>query len=94
MKSTLIESKPLNFWERAYLPAIFTGVSQLPMKHFFRKPANYHQLSRRKAVNFRKISVACTRLNAMRMVLANVSMSLWFVRITSCSRGSHHHDSC
>jgi NADH-quinone oxidoreductase subunit I len=35
-KKKLIESKPLNIWERAYLPAIVHGLS-ITMKHFFRK---------------------------------------------------------
>ena len=53
-KRKLIESKPLNFWERAYLPAIISGLG-ITMKHFFRKPVtiSYPEEKREFSENFR-----------------------------------------
>src|ERR1700750_3337205 len=53
-KRKVIESKPLNFWERAYLPAILQGLS-ITMKHFFRKPVtiSYPEEKREFSENFR-----------------------------------------
>jgi NADH-quinone oxidoreductase subunit I len=53
-KRKVIESKPLNFWERAYLPAILQGLS-ITMKHFFRKPVSisYPEEKREYSENFR-----------------------------------------
>src|ERR1700754_1384171 len=53
-KRKLIESKPLNFWERAYLPAIASGLATT-MKHFFRKPVtiSYPEEKREFSENFR-----------------------------------------
>jgi NADH-quinone oxidoreductase subunit I len=53
-KRKLIESKPLNFWERAYLPAIISGLS-ITMKHFFKKPVtiSYPEEKREFSENFR-----------------------------------------
>ena len=53
-KRKVLESKPLNFWERAYLPAIVQGLS-ITMKHFFRKPVtiSYPEEQREFSENFR-----------------------------------------
>ena len=53
-KRKVIESKPLNFWERIYLPAIAQGLS-ITMKHFFRKPVTiqYPEQQREYSENFR-----------------------------------------
>src|SRR6195952_3020014 len=53
-KRKVIESKPLNFWERAYLPAIVQGLG-ITMKHFFRKPVtiSYPDEKREFSENFR-----------------------------------------
>ena len=53
-KRKVIESKPLNFLERIYLPAIFRGLS-ITMKHFFRKPVTiaYPEQKREYSENFR-----------------------------------------
>ena len=53
-KRKLIESKPLNFLERAYLPAILSGLA-ITMKHFFRKPVtiSYPEEKREFSENFR-----------------------------------------
>jgi NADH-quinone oxidoreductase subunit I len=53
-KRKVIESKPLNFWERIYLPAIIQGLS-ITMKHFFRKPVTiqYPEQQREYSENFR-----------------------------------------
>lgn len=50
----VIESKPLNFWERIYLPAILKGLA-ITMKHFFRKPVTirYPEEQREYSENFR-----------------------------------------
>lgn len=49
-----IESKPLNFWERIYLPSIFQGLG-ITMKHFFRKPVtvSFPEERREFSENFR-----------------------------------------
>jgi NADH-quinone oxidoreductase subunit I len=53
-KRKVLESKPLNFWERIYLPAIVQGLS-ITMKHFFRKPVTvqYPEQKREYSENFR-----------------------------------------
>src|SRR5258708_36104185 len=53
-KRKVLEHKPLNFWERAYLPAILQGLS-ITMKHFFRKPVtiSYPEEKREFSENFR-----------------------------------------
>jgi len=53
-KRKIIESKPLNFWERIYLPAIVQGLS-ITMRHFFRKPVTvqYPEQKREYSENFR-----------------------------------------
>jgi NADH-quinone oxidoreductase subunit I len=50
----VIESKPLNFMERAYLPAIFSGL-RITGKHFFRKSVTirYPEEKREFSENFR-----------------------------------------
>jgi NADH-quinone oxidoreductase subunit I len=50
----VIESKPLNFWERAYLPAIMSGL-RITGKHFFRKDVTirYPEQKREFSENFR-----------------------------------------
>jgi NADH-quinone oxidoreductase subunit I len=49
-----VESKPLNFWERIYLPSIMQGMA-ITMKHFFRKPVTiiYPEEQREFSENFR-----------------------------------------
>jgi NADH-quinone oxidoreductase subunit I len=53
-KRIVIEQKPLNFWERIYLPAIMQGLA-ITMKHFFRKPVtiSYPEEKREYSENFR-----------------------------------------
>src|SRR5437588_5784660 len=53
-KRKVLEQKPLNFWERIYLPAIAQGLS-ITMKHFFRKPVtiSYPEQKREFSENFR-----------------------------------------
>lgn len=53
-KRKIIESKPLNFWERIYLPAILRGLS-ITIKHFFRKDVTvrYPEQKREFSENFR-----------------------------------------
>ena len=53
-KRKILKSKPLNFWERIYLPAIAQGLS-ITMKHFFRKPVTiqYPEQQREYSENFR-----------------------------------------
>ena len=53
-KRKVIESKPLNFLERAYLPAIINGLA-ITLKHFFRKPVtiSYPEEKREFSENFR-----------------------------------------
>src|ERR1700710_3052660 len=50
----VLEVKKLNFWERAYLPAIAQGLT-ITMKHFFRKPVtiSYPEEKREFSENFR-----------------------------------------
>jgi NADH-quinone oxidoreductase subunit I len=53
-KKKQIVVKPLNFWERAYLPAIVQGLS-ITMSHFFRKPVTiqYPEEKREFSENYR-----------------------------------------
>jgi NADH-quinone oxidoreductase subunit I len=53
-KRKLLEVKPLNFWERAYLPAIAQGLT-ITMKHFFKKDVTirYPEQKREFSENFR-----------------------------------------
>src|SRR5450631_3866859 len=54
-KKKLIESKPLNFWERIYLPAIIQGLG-ITMKHYlFKKNVTirYPEQKREFSENFR-----------------------------------------
>jgi len=53
-KRKVIESKPLNFLERAYLPAILSGL-RITGKHFFRKSVTiqYPEQKREFSENFR-----------------------------------------
>lgn len=53
-KKKVLEAKPLNFWERAYLPAILSGLS-ITMKHFFKKPVTikYPEVKREFSENYR-----------------------------------------
>ncbi len=53
-KRKVIESKPLNFMERAYLPAILSGL-RITGKHFFRKSVTirYPEEKREFSENFR-----------------------------------------
>ena len=53
-KRKAVESKPLNFLERAYLPAILQGLA-ITMKHFFKKDVTvrYPEQKREFSENFR-----------------------------------------
>ncbi|HEY4197316.1 MAG TPA: NADH-quinone oxidoreductase subunit I [Mucilaginibacter sp.] len=53
-KKKAVNTKPLNFWERAYLPAILQGLS-ITMKHFFKKDVTvrYPEQKREFSENFR-----------------------------------------
>jgi NADH-quinone oxidoreductase subunit I len=53
-KRKVIESKPLNFWERIYLPAIVKGLS-ITLKHFFKKDVTirYPEQKREFSENYR-----------------------------------------
>jgi len=53
-KRKVMESKPLTFLERIYLPAIFQGLA-ITMRHFFRKPVTvqYPEQQREYSENFR-----------------------------------------
>jgi len=53
-KRKVMESKPLNFLERIYLPAIFQGLA-ITMRHFWRKPVTiqYPEQQREYSENFR-----------------------------------------
>ena len=53
-KRKVLVQKPLNFWERIYLPAIAKGLS-ITMSHFFRKPVTiqYPEQKREFSENFR-----------------------------------------
>ena len=49
-----LEQKPMNFWERMYLPAIAKGLS-ITIKHFFKKnpTVKYPEQERPYSKNFR-----------------------------------------
>lgn len=53
-KRKVIDVKPLNFWERAYLPAIFKGLG-ITMSHFFKKDVTirYPEQKREFSENYR-----------------------------------------
>ena len=53
-KRKVLESKPMTFLERIYLPAIFQGLA-ITIKHFFRKPVTirYPEEKREYSENFR-----------------------------------------
>jgi len=53
-KKKVLEQKPLNFWERIYLPTIAQGLA-ITMSHFFRKPVTiqYPEQKREFSENFR-----------------------------------------
>jgi len=53
-KRKVLEQKPLNFWERIYLPVIAKGLT-ITMKHFWRKPVTvqYPEQKREFSENFR-----------------------------------------
>lgn len=53
-RKKVIEQKPMNIWERMYLPAIAKGLS-ITLKHFFRKipTVKYPEETRPYAKNFR-----------------------------------------
>src|ERR1700733_12224830 len=53
-KRKVMESKPLNFLERIYLPAIFQGLA-ITMRHFWKKPVTiaYPEEQREYSENFR-----------------------------------------
>ncbi|RYU89490.1 NADH-quinone oxidoreductase subunit I [Mucilaginibacter terrigena] len=53
-KKKQLTVKPLNFWERAYLPAIVSGLA-ITMKHFFKKPVTiaYPDVKREFSENYR-----------------------------------------
>src|SRR5690606_7422792 len=53
-RKKVLEQKPMNFWERIYLPAIFKGLG-LTIRHFF-KPiptVRYPEVERPYSKNFR-----------------------------------------
>ena len=53
-RKKVIEQKPMNFWERIYLPAIAKGLS-ITLKHFFKKKSTvqYPEQERPYSKNFR-----------------------------------------
>ena len=53
-RKKVLEQKPMNFWERIYLPAIFKGLS-ITIKHFFKKipTVRYPEVKRPYSKNFR-----------------------------------------
>ncbi|GAB2696193.1 NADH-quinone oxidoreductase subunit I [Mucilaginibacter koreensis] len=53
-KRKVLEAKPLNFWEKAYLPAIAKGLG-ITMKHFFKKDVTirYPEQKREFSENYR-----------------------------------------
>src|SRR5699024_223897 len=53
-RKKVIEQKPMNFWERMYLPAIFKGLG-ITLRHFFMKKntVRYPEEKREYAKNFR-----------------------------------------
>ncbi|AFD08732.1 NuoI/complex I 23 kDa subunit family protein [Solitalea canadensis] len=55
-RKKVLEQKPMNFWERMYLPAIFQGLT-ITLSHFFKKKATveYPDVKREFSQNFRGI---------------------------------------
>lgn len=53
-KKKILEAKPMNFWERSYLPAIIGGLG-ITLKHFFKKKVTiqYPEEKREFSENFR-----------------------------------------
>ncbi len=53
-RKKVLEQKPMNFWERIYLPAIFKGMS-ITLKHFFKRipTVKYPEQTRSYSKNFR-----------------------------------------
>ncbi|WP_353182630.1 NADH-quinone oxidoreductase subunit I [Parapedobacter lycopersici] len=53
-RKKVLEQKPMNFWERIYLPAIFQGLS-ITIKHFFKRipTVRYPEVKRPYSKNFR-----------------------------------------
>src|SRR5574343_305862 len=53
-RKKVIEPKPMNFWERMYLPAILSGLA-ITMSHFFKKKRTifYPEVERDFSENFR-----------------------------------------
>jgi len=53
-RKKVIEQKPMNFWERIYLPAIFRGLG-ITLRHFFMKKntVRYPEVTREYSKNFR-----------------------------------------
>ncbi|WP_257666653.1 NuoI/complex I 23 kDa subunit family protein [Parapedobacter tibetensis] len=53
-RKKVLEQKPMNFWERIYLPAIFKGLS-ITIKHFFKRipTVRYPEVLRPYSKNFR-----------------------------------------
>jgi len=53
-RKKVIEPKPMNFWERMYLPAILSGLA-ITMSHFFKKKPTiyYPEVQREFSENFR-----------------------------------------
>lgn len=53
-RKKVLEQKPMNFWERIYLPAIFKGMS-ITLKHFFKRipTVKYPEQMRSYSKNFR-----------------------------------------
>ena len=76
-KKKQIVVKPLNFWERAYLPAIVQGLS-ITMSHFFRKPVTiqYPEQKREFSENYRGLhslkrdEVKCTHVYILQNTFA------------------------
>jgi len=53
-RKKVLEQKPMNFWERAYLPAILKGMS-ITIRHFFKRipTVRYPEVKRPYSKNFR-----------------------------------------
>src|SRR3546814_5960350 len=53
-RKKVLEQKPMNFWERIYLPAIFKGLG-ITIKHFFKRnpTVKYPEEERPYSKNFR-----------------------------------------
>lgn len=53
-RKKVLEQKPMNFWERIYLPAIFKGLS-ITLRHFFKRipTIKYPEQTRPYSKNFR-----------------------------------------